>query len=101
MANHLMLFVHLVWATDGRRPLLQPSLEAAVSTINIVSKCRVLRCPALAIGGMTDHIHLLAELHPTVSVSALAKEIKGASSHAASRLGAGPPVGRLATARSP
>ena len=89
MANHLMLFVHLVWATDGRRPLLQPSLEAGLHDY-IRLKCRVLRCPALAIGGMTDHIHLLAELHPTVSVSALAKEIKGASSHAASRLGAGP-----------
>ena len=35
---------------------------------------------------MPDHVHLLVELHPTVSVSALAKEVKGASSHAAAHL---------------
>jgi len=88
MGNHLMLFVHLVWATDRRRPLLQPSLEADLHEY-IQLKSRVLRCPVLAIGGMPDHVHLLVELHPTLSVSALAKEIKGTSSHAASRLGAG------------
>ena len=31
MANHLMVFMHLVWATDGRRPLLHATLEASPS----------------------------------------------------------------------
>ena len=85
MANHLMVFMHLVWATDGRRPLLHPTLEDGVHDL-VRSKCRQLRCTVLAVGGMPDHVHLLVELHPTVSVSALAKEVKGASSHAAAHL---------------
>jgi REP element-mobilizing transposase RayT len=30
---------------------------------------------------MPDHIHLLVRLHPATSVSALVKDVKGASSH--------------------
>ena len=85
MANHLMVFMHLVWATDGRRPLLHPRLEAGVHEL-IRTKCRQLRCTVLAVGGMPDHVHLLVELHPTVSLSNLVKEVKGASSHAATHL---------------
>lgn len=85
MANHLLVFLHLVWATDGRRPLLHPTLEAGVHDL-VRTKCRQLRCRVLAVGGMPDHVHLLVELHPTVSVAALAKEVKGASSHAAAHL---------------
>lgn len=89
MANYLSLFIHLVWATDGRRPLLGPDIEPQVYQV-ILAKCRALGCPAIAIGGMPDHVHLLAELHPTRTIAELAKEIKGASSHAATRaFGAG------------
>jgi hypothetical protein len=27
MANYLAVYLHLVWATDRRRPLLEPALE--------------------------------------------------------------------------
>lgn len=85
MANYLALFVHLVWSTKRRRPLLEPELEPVIFDV-IAIKCRALRCPAIAIGGMPDHVHVLVSLHPTMSVSALAKDLKGASAHTANRL---------------
>lgn len=80
MGNYTQIFVHLVWSTTGRLPLLTREIEAAAHAC-IASKCRQLRCRPVAIGGMPDHVHLLAELHPAISVAMLAKEIKGASSY--------------------
>ncbi|MHB1006876.1 MAG: IS200/IS605 family transposase [Chloroflexota bacterium] len=77
---YTQLFVHLVWATWDRLPLIsaadEPRLHAAIA-----QKCRELKCEPLAIGGIADHIHVLVRLHPTTPVSTLAKELKGSSSH--------------------
>jgi len=35
----------------------------------------------VAIGGIEDHVHLLARLHTTITIAKLVKEVKGASSH--------------------
>ncbi len=77
---YTQLYVHMVWATWDRLPLItiaiEPRLYAAVAT-----KCRKLKCEPLAIGGIEDHVHLLARLHTTIAIATLAKEVKGASSH--------------------
>jgi len=48
----------------------------------IAAKCRALGCVALAIGGVNDHIHLLVRFDPTLSISKLVGQVKGASAHA-------------------
>ena len=73
-------YLHCVWATWDRRPLITPRIEQAVYAA-ILDKCRELKCGCLAIGGMPDHMHLLVQLHTTVAVADLLKEVKGASSH--------------------
>jgi REP element-mobilizing transposase RayT len=80
MSNYLALYVHLVWATLGRQPLVSAEIEGNVHAC-IAYRCRRMRCIPWAVGGMPDHIHLLVELHPTVSVSSLMQDVKGASSH--------------------
>jgi REP element-mobilizing transposase RayT len=80
MANFTELFVHLVWATRDREPSITRALEARLHA-RLAAKCRDLRCNPIAIGGIADHVHVLVALHPTISVSLLAKELKGASSH--------------------
>ncbi|MCP4362184.1 MAG: transposase [Chloroflexi bacterium] len=79
-APYTQLYVHMVWATWDRLPLItdviEPRLYAAVAT-----KCRQLKCEPLAIGGIEDHMHLLTRLHTTIAIATLAKEVKGASSH--------------------
>jgi putative transposase len=47
----------------------------------IDAKCHELKCEMMAIGGGEDHVHLLVRIPTTLAVSALLKEIKGASSH--------------------
>ena len=79
-AAYADLFVHSVWGTFARTSVVSASIERPLYAA-IAEKCRELRCAPLAIGGMTDHIHLLAALSPTVAVATLVKEIKGASAH--------------------
>ncbi len=79
-APFTQLYLHCVWATWDRQPLLTPQLEQPVYAV-VLSKCHELKCEPLAIGGMPDHIHLLVRLHTTVAVADLLKEVKGASSH--------------------
>jgi putative transposase len=73
------MLVHAVWATWERLPFLDDAVEKRVHGA-IAAKCRRLGCPALAIGGTADHVHLLAQLHPSVPLSRLVGEAKGYSS---------------------
>jgi len=79
-APYTQLYLHLVWATWDRLPLITEAIEPRLYAA-IAQKCRDLKCVPLAIGGIADHVHLLVRLHTTVAVSTLAKEVKGSSSH--------------------
>ncbi len=79
-APFTQLYLHCVWATWDRLPLVTSTVEQPVYAA-IISKCQELKCQHIAIGGMPDHVHLLVRLHTTVSVADLLKEVKGASSH--------------------
>ena len=74
------LYVHCVWATWDRQPLLTPAVEARLYAA-IAAKCHALRCEMLAIGGDLDHVHLLARFAASLSIAELVQEVKGASSH--------------------
>jgi putative transposase len=79
------LYVHFVWATWDRLPLITPELEPQVYA-SIAKKCQELRCELRAIGGVENHVHTLIRLHATVSAAELAKGMKGASSHLATHV---------------
>ncbi len=74
------LYLHCVWATWDRMPLVVSEVERAVYAA-VLTKCAELRCEALAVGGMPDHVHLLARFPTTLAIATLVKEVKGASSH--------------------
>jgi REP element-mobilizing transposase RayT len=90
MGSKWEVFVHLVWATEGRRQLLIGEVEEVVHEA-IRAKCAQLGCAPCTVGGTADHVHLLARLHPSVAFAHLAAQAKGASSHAANLHLAGPP----------
>ena len=75
------LFYHLVWSTDGRRPLITPPIEAAAhrELRTIADRCGIL---VHAIGGIEDHIHLVVSIPPKLSVADAMQRLKGSSSHA-------------------
>jgi REP element-mobilizing transposase RayT len=72
--------VHFVWGTWDRLPLITPEAEPRLYAA-ILAKCRELKCPVLALGGVEDHVHLLVRLHPSVSPAQLMRDVKGSSSH--------------------
>ena len=78
--NYTQLYVHLVWSTWDRLPLIDPTIEARLYKA-IEAKCVALGCQLLAYGGVSDHIHLLIAFVPTLPISRLVGEIKGISSH--------------------
>ena len=77
---YTQLYVHLVWSTWDRLPLISDEIETVLYA-SIIAKCKALNCEVLAIGGIVDHIHILVRLLPSISVAELVKEIKGTSSH--------------------
>jgi len=79
-APYTQLYVHCVWATWDRLPLIASIIETRLYPA-IVSKCSELNCEVIAIGGMADHVHLLVRFPTTLTIAALLKEVKGSSSH--------------------
>ena len=72
-------YLHFVWSTRQRAPLLVDSLEKAVYSY-IVRVCEDDGCELLAIGGMSDHVHLLVNFSNTCTVAAFVQHVKGGSS---------------------
>ena len=73
------ILVHTVFSTKDRRPFLRdPALRAALHEyLGGISKR--LECAPLRIGGVEDHVHLLARLGRTMAQAEWIKELKRAS----------------------
>lgn len=73
------LYVHFVWSTKERAPILRPELRP-----RLFSYCggilRHRKCVLLAANGVLDHIHLLVSVHRTSTVSDLVRDVKADSS---------------------
>ena len=79
MGNYIALYVHLIWTTKHREPLLYRGvryelfdyirLEAIKNDIDIK-----------IINGVDDHVHCLVALKTTQTIANIVKIIKGASS---------------------
>ena len=80
MACYLQLYVHCVWATWDRLPLIEPSWEQQLYAA-LLAKAEALNCTPIAVGGVADHVHFLAGFPSTLTISRLLNELKGASSH--------------------
>lgn len=78
--NKLALYLHLVWATWDRLPLITPEIERRLHR-NIESEARKMGCTVLALNGMPDHVHLVVSFPTTITIADLVKQVKGVSSH--------------------
>lgn len=75
------VFVHIVWSTWDRLPLLDNERVKEAVYCCVAAKCREMKCNALAVGGIEDHVHLLTKLHRTIALADLVRDVKGSSSH--------------------
>jgi putative transposase len=52
--NFTQLYVHLIWATWDRLPLITPNIKEQI--YNVISyECKQLGCSVVAIGGIEDN----------------------------------------------
>lgn len=76
--SYSSLWVHLVWSTKNREPILNPQLRRGVyKTINEIADDHEIYLDC--INGIEDHVHLLIRLRTDQSVADIVKTIKGNS----------------------
>lgn len=73
------VYLHTVFSTKDRRPFFcdldfRTSLHAYIGGIS-----KTLECAPLRIGGVEDHVHILARLGRTITIADWIKEMKRAS----------------------
>lgn len=73
------LYCHVVFGTRFRRPLITPEVRPRLWAY-MGGIARENRCPALTVGGMADHAHVLMSLNPAIALADAVREIKAGSS---------------------
>lgn len=73
------LHVHLIFSTKHREPLLHDDGREALHSYMAVT-LRNMKCPAMLINSVEDHIHILFDLARTVAVASVVEEVKTSSS---------------------
>ncbi|MEW6303996.1 MAG: transposase [Verrucomicrobiota bacterium] len=73
------VYIHLVFSTKDRRPFLRdkPTRDALHAYLGGISK--QLDCPPLLVGGVEDHVHVLARFGRTITQAEWVKELKRVS----------------------
>ncbi len=72
-------YLHYVFSTKGREPLLTSALRPRVwAYMGGIARDHSMK--ALAVGGMDDHAHILVSLPATIALAKAAQLIKGGSS---------------------
>lgn len=72
--------IHLVFSTKHRHPYLRDPGLREVMTSYLIGTLRNLNCPSLCVGVVEDHVHILCQLHRTISIATLVEKIKSSSS---------------------
>ena len=84
--HHVAVFVHLVWRVHMRSPRIDGAMQAWLWPA-LAEKARELGAEHVLVGGVADHVHVLAALPSTLAVAELVRRLKGASSRVAHRKG--------------
>lgn len=77
--SHTNLLYHIVYATKERAPLITKGWRDDLHGY-LGGHVRELNGVALEVGGVADHVHLLAKIPPTISVSEFMSKLKANSS---------------------
>ena len=72
-------YIHLVFSTKHRQPLIYPPVEAELHNY-LGGICNRLDCQVIKIGGHFDHVHILCMLSKKLALVKLIEELKSHSS---------------------
>jgi REP element-mobilizing transposase RayT len=79
MATYTNLLFHIVFSTKNRHPSITPEIRQPTYQY-IGGILRAEGATLLEIGGIDDHVHLLARLKPTLAVADAVRVVKSNSS---------------------
>jgi putative transposase len=82
-------FYHFVWATWDRQPLLTEDIESHAYAL-IRQQCQLMKVKIVALGGLSDHVHLLVTVPTTLCLADFMENVKGATCHALNKAHAAP-----------
>ena len=72
-------YLHIVFSTKYREPLIHPPYEDELHSY-MGGICKNLECYPIKIGGYTDHVHILCMLSKKIALMKLLEEVKSHSS---------------------
>jgi REP element-mobilizing transposase RayT len=67
----------LIFSTKNREPLLADQDLRQRTHAYLAAVLKDLRCPALIVGGVANHVHILSQLAKTQSISGVMEHLKG------------------------
>lgn len=73
------VYIHLVFSTKERRAFLHDQAVRDALHAYLGGISRQLECPPIRIGGVEDHVHVLARLGRTITQAEWVKELKRVS----------------------
>jgi putative transposase len=73
---------HIEWCTKYRYNMFRKPENRSILKETIIEVAKRHKIKIVEIGITPDHIHMIVELHPTMSQSKAMQLLKGASSHA-------------------
>ena len=71
--------IHLIFSTKNRDPFIVPFFRGGLFAY-LAGSLNNIGCPAIEVGGVGDHVHLLFVLSRTLSLSKTVEEVKKGSS---------------------
>ena len=74
------VYGHLIFSTKERRPFLRDSIKRSELHAYIGGVSKQLDCVPILIGGVQDHVHVLARIGRTIAHADWVKELKRVSS---------------------
>ncbi len=76
----VQIYVHIIFSTKNRIPFLTDMAFRERVHAYLAGICNKQDCPAIIVGGVADHVHLLCRLGKQTDISTLIREIKRDSS---------------------
>ncbi|MEO6133304.1 MAG: IS200/IS605 family transposase [Saprospiraceae bacterium] len=72
-------YIHIIFSTKYRAPLILPHVEFELHTY-LGGTCKKLECQPIKVGGYIDHIHILCMLSKKIALMKLVEDVKSSSS---------------------
>jgi putative transposase len=76
----VQIYLHIIFSTKHRQPFLKDNEFRQRTHAYLAGICNNLNCPALIVGGVEDHVHILCRFGKTITVADFIRDMKRDSS---------------------